>query len=124
MTNTLSGHHNESSPARFVGGLALEVEGDVGVTLAEVVKGVATVISAVGLGRIRDLEGQQIRVLAGGLAQHFHALAVGDRFLTLVPRYVRYRMCLQDALHDEYVALLADRRFLGEARRLTVRYSA
>lgn len=50
------------------GGLALEVEGDVGVTLAEVVKGVATVIPTVSLGRIRDLEGQQICVLAGGLA--------------------------------------------------------
>lgn len=33
-------------------GLALEVEGDVGVTLAEVVKSVATVIPTVSLGRI------------------------------------------------------------------------
>jgi len=106
------------------GGLALEIEGDVGVTLAEVVKSVATVIPAVSLGRIRDLEGEKIRVLAGSLAQHFYALAIGNRFLTLVPRYVRHRMCLQDALHDEHVALLADRRFLREARRLTVRYSA
>lgn len=110
-------------PVRF-GGLALEIEGDVGVTLAKVVKSVATVIPAVGLGRIRDLKREKIRVPASGLAQHFYALAVGDRFLALVPRYVRYRMCLQDALHDEHVALLADRRFLREARRLTVRYSA
>lgn len=102
----------------------MEIEGDVGVTLAEVVKSVATVIATVGLGRIRDLKGEKIRVLAGGLAQHFYALAVGDRFLTLVPRYVRYRVCLQDALHDEHVALLADRRFLREAWWLTVRYSA
>lgn len=49
-------------------GLALEVEGDVGVTLAEVVKRVASIISAVGLGRIRDLEREQIRILSGRLA--------------------------------------------------------
>jgi len=106
------------------GGLALEIEGDVGVTLAEVVKSVATVIPAVSLGRIRDFEGKKIRVLASSLAQHFYTLAISDRFLTLVPRYIWHRMCLQDAFHDEHVALLADRRFLREARRLTVWYSA
>lgn len=106
------------------GGLALEVQGDVGVTLAEVVKGVATVIPAVRLGGVRDLEGQQVRVLASGLARHLDATAVGNRFLTLVPRNVRHRVCLQDALHDKYVALLADRRLLREARWLTIRYSA
>lgn len=36
-------------------GLALEIQGDVGVTLAKVVKRVATIIPAVGLGRIHDL---------------------------------------------------------------------
>lgn len=56
--------------ARFLhrGGLALEVEGDVGVTLAEVVKRVASVIPAVGLGGIRDLESEQVSVLSSGLA--------------------------------------------------------
>lgn len=69
----MTGGTDERAPlpprrAPGVGGLALKVEGDVGVTLAEVVKRVAPVIPAVRLRRIRDLEREQIRVLPGRLA--------------------------------------------------------
>lgn len=46
----------------------MEIEGDVCVTLAEVVKRVASIISAVRLGRIRYLEREQISILPGRLA--------------------------------------------------------
>lgn len=103
--------------------LALEVERDVGVTLAEVVKSVAAVVAAVALGRVRYLEGQQVRVFAGRLTGHFDALRVRYGLGALVPGDLRHRVRLQYALHYQDIALLADRRLFRETRRLAVGYS-
>lgn len=108
----------------FGGGLALEIEGDVCVTLAEVVKRVASIISPVRLGRIRYLEREQISVLPGRLAWHLDTFAVGDRLLTLVPSYIRDRVSFQDTLHDQHVPFLSNCWLLWETRWFTVRYSA
>lgn len=81
-------------------------------------------MAAVGLGRIRNFQREEVRVLAGRLSGHLDACAVGDGLRTLEPRDFRHRMRLQDALHDEDVTFLTDRRFLREPRWFTVGDSA
>ena len=58
------------------------------------------------------------------LTADLHSVRLGDDGVAVVPRDVGHRMRLQHARHQQVVALLADRRLLGEARRLAVRNSA
>ena len=99
-------------------GKTLKVECNVGIALAERVARIAPVVAAVLLGRIDNLQGQDEGILSGSSAAHPDPRTVGDDFIALEPGDFRVGIRLEQALHNQLVTFLLNRRFFREAWRL------